>query len=165
MPKIVFDADALIKLARAGILPQVTGAFDCHATRVVQREAVDAGKAKMYEDALRIEDEIGRGRIRVHAISAPKTEESGELGTGELTALSLFARIGADAIASDDRKFLSKLERDGIPFVTPTQLLVALWKSGKISRKSAARGLEGLRHFVPEHSYKNALNQIGGIEQ
>ena len=159
MKVLVFDADALIKIARAGFLEKVSREFECVVPREVEREAVEAGKKKMFEDALAIEQLIRAGLVKVREA---RGERVSGLGLGELASLALYEKTGADAIVSDDRKFLAALQEKQIPFTTPTQLLAAMAMAGKIKAIEALSHLRALKPWVSENSFQTAFEQIKG---
>lgn len=54
---------------------------------------------------------------------------------GEADTLRLFKRGNYDAIASDDQRFLDLTDGLGVSFMTPSALLLYLWKKRKISNQ------------------------------
>ncbi|MCX6708819.1 MAG: hypothetical protein NTW67_04215 [Candidatus Woesearchaeota archaeon] len=158
MSKIVFDTDGLIKLVRSGIFQQIR--HDCIISERVYEEAVVAGKKRLYGDAYQIERFIHEGKIQVRKVRV-KTAIPG-LGKGELSAMDCFKQINADVIVSDDRKFLSVLEEKGIPFVVPTECIVALVAAKKIQEKEGLEALENIKEFVSKENYERAVEALGG---
>ena len=61
MSKIVADADGLIMLGKSGALGHLLSAAEIVVPRSVYREAVEAGKKEMYEDAFELEKVLGEG--------------------------------------------------------------------------------------------------------
>src|SRR3989338_3511907 len=159
MLTIVFDADGLIKLARAGILERVASLIHCITSQQVYNETM-RGKEKMYEDAFIIDALVEKGSIEVKRIKP--TEGLLGLGLGERSALALFNKIQGDAIISDDRKFLAVLETVDIPFIIPTDLIAILAVHKKLQKTEAIKALEVLRPFVREENYTAASELIGG---
>ncbi len=158
MTKIVFDADGLIKLIHSGIFRNIS--HECFISEQVYHETVAEGKKKLYADAFQIEQFINEGKIKIKKVDMI-TEAHG-LGKGEVSTLDLFRQIKADVIISDDRKFLSALEEQDIPFIIPTEYLVALVKSKQIEPKEGINALEKIRVFVTNESYISALEALGG---
>ncbi|MBI3033987.1 hypothetical protein HYY72_02410 [Candidatus Woesearchaeota archaeon] len=158
MVKFVLDADAAIKLAKAGVLETLTSFSKCSITKQVYQEILK-GKDKMYEDAFEIERLVGKGKIFVSEVKAQEVEG---LGIGECSSLEIFQKIKVDAIISDDRKFLSVLEAKKIPFIIPTDIIAMLSLKKCISKNDALGALDRMRLSVSEDSYNSAKRIIGG---
>jgi predicted nucleic acid-binding protein len=158
MSKFVFDADALIKLVRAGIFERL--AHENIISAQVYEEAVVEGKRKLYEDAFHIEKLIEKKRVRVEQTSA--VESIPGLGKGERSALALFTKLNADAIITDDRRFISHLEEKGIPMIIPTEIIVALGVKRVLTKEEAKEALERIRPFVTKENHQRAIEAIGG---
>ncbi|RLE81049.1 MAG: hypothetical protein DRJ36_01680 [Thermoprotei archaeon] len=62
---LVFDASALIKLAKSSILGDVVRSFRCVISEVVFNEVVVEGKRRGYSDALLIEKLVNADVIKV----------------------------------------------------------------------------------------------------
>ena len=86
--KLIMDADCLIKLTKAGLKERVCQAFSLCIPRRVKEEVVDNGKAKELPDAVIIDDNIERGRIKVLAVQGLKK------AGGEQEAVILFRAWG-----------------------------------------------------------------------
>lgn len=158
MAKFVLDADGTIKLAKAGVLEELAGSAKCLLTQQVHREIMK-GKEKMYEDAFITERLTADAMIRVIKTSDERMEN---LGAGETSSLSAFRKEFADLIVTDDRKFISALERQNIPFLTPTDVIIWLFKKGKISREKGMDAVERIRDIVRKDAYIQAKKAIGG---
>ena len=76
--------------------------------------------------------------------------------------MDLYKKIKADSIISDDRRFLNLLEREGINFIIPTDLIAILAKTNRIKQEDAIRGLNKIRWMVTESSYIEALKYLKG---
>jgi len=85
--RLVFDADGLIKLHRAGALSRVVRAFPCAIPRAVFAEVVTRGKARLHQDAQEIEALL-TGAVTILAVEQHEQSEPG-LGAGELSVLGL----------------------------------------------------------------------------
>lgn len=68
----------------------------------------------------------------------------------------------AEAVISDDRKFLSILEIEGIQFIIPTDIIAMLAINGKISKDEAIEALDKIRNLVREDNYHSSKEMIGG---
>jgi hypothetical protein len=62
---LAIDTDALIKLTKSSSKRAVGTAFTVFVPSEVQKECVEQGKAGGFPDALRVEENIGRGVLRV----------------------------------------------------------------------------------------------------
>ena len=151
MKKIVFDSDGLIKLVKSGIFKKIQQ--EIFISEEVYQETVVAGKKGFHDDAQIIEQYIEEKKIIVKKNKTTKNIYG--LGKGEASAFSLFEEIQADAIISDDRKFLAVLEQENIPFIVPTEVIVALAVKRRITKIEAAEALlkiKNLRSKFPLHN-------------
>ncbi len=158
MVKLVLDADGAIKLAKSGALPRLCSVAKCFMPKEVYREVL-RGKEKMYEDAFTVE-ELARGN-KIKLADARGEHRSG-LGAGEIEVLALFKEINADAVVSDDRKFLSVLEAEEIPFIIPSDAIALLAVKKIVSKQEAIKYLDKISHLVRRESYDAAREKIGG---
>ncbi len=145
--KIIMDADCLIKLTKAGLKERVCQAFSLFIPHRVKEEVVDNGKAKELPDAVMIDDNIERGRIKVLTAPGPKKI------AGEQEAVALFQTGGFDAIGSDDKQFIRHLKLFGIPFLTPATCIAVMHKQGIVKAIDALKGLEELAAHISESEY------------
>lgn len=158
MFKFVLDADGAIKLAKADSLESLCLFADCYLPTQAFTEILK-GKEKMFEDAFIIERLVKENKIKVlHALGVQKRF----LGGGETMALALFRKLGADAIISDDRRFLSLCEQEKVPFLIPTDAIVFLAVKKAFSKTDAINCLSKIRHLVREENYISAIKSIGG---
>ena len=81
---------------------------------------------------------------------------------GEADVLKCFKIGKYDAISSDDSKFLNILESLNINYLTPTALIVYLFKKKKVTKCKALSSLERLKVFVSPEEFYLALNEIEG---
>lgn len=58
---------------------------------------------------------------------------------------SLFLEGGYEAIASDDKRFMKKLEAADIPYLTPSACIIFLYKNSAVVKTEALDMLERLR--------------------
>lgn len=173
------DSDGLIKLQKSGLLSALIERFTCLIPRAVYRETVTRGKKELYEDAFELEEVIEKN---IECIKAKKTEDSERilgsnnvtsLGKGEKQALRLYFQESGEAVISDDRTFLNLLdqtnreaESEDVPFMTPTNVVVAMANKGIISVNEAKKGMEEIKGLIREISYQKALEELqrGGDE-
>ena len=86
MKKLVFDADALIKLAKAGVLDRMK--HEIMISGQVHNEAVVEGKKLQHHDAEKIDWLVDRKVILVRP--AGRVLRHARLGKGELSTVALF---------------------------------------------------------------------------
>lgn len=145
--KLIMDADCLIKLTKAGLKERVCQAFSLCIPRRVKEEVVDNGKAKGLPDAVMIDDNIARGRIKVLAVHGSKKVD------GEQEAVTLFQTGGFDAIGSDDKQFIRYLKLFGIPYLTPATCIAIMHKQGILKSIDALKSLDELAAHISESEY------------
>ena len=159
--KIVMDSDCLVKFAKSGVKETIASAMEVFIPVLVKRETVDEAKKHGYQDAFIIEENINKESVHV---AAPNPRKPSSLpGTkGEAEVLSLFLSGNYDAIASDDQRFLSRLEAARIPYLTPTACLIYLFKGERVGKQAAKEMLESLRPFVSREEYAVAKLVLEG---
>ncbi|MFA5896958.1 MAG: hypothetical protein WC985_08680 [Thermoplasmata archaeon] len=162
--RLAMDTDALIKITKSSLKDLVASSFALVLPEAVRVECVDQGKEGGHPDALRIEENIREGRLSVlrarpGARSERRVRDLGLTG-GEADVLRLHGGGGVDAVVSDDRRFLQVLEALGIPFATPSSLLVALARRRRLPRAQALSYLEKLSPLISEEEYLEAKAAI-----
>jgi len=156
----------LIKITKASVKDVIVSNIEVFVPREVKREVVDEGKTKGYPDAVVVEDNIEKGKIK--AIDTKPNElmesviESLHLFGGEADSFRLFKQDNYDAITSDDQRFLDLIDGLGIPFTTPTSLLLYLWKIGKTSRQETHKYLEKMRELISSEEYLTSMEELVG---
>lgn len=164
MSKFVVDADALIKLGKAGALATLLEAHEVLIPTAVYEEAVVSGKREMYEDAFVLEKVLKDGGARV--VRREDREETAaevaraSLGSGERDAFVLYGRERTDGILSDDRVFLGFLEERRVQYLTPAAAVVGLAGSRGLPLDEAFRVLETLEGYVRRAVYDSALKAL-----
>jgi len=155
--RIVMDSDALIKVTKASVKDLITSNFEVHIPTEVRNETVGEGRVRGYPDALAIDDNIGKGKLTVVVPSRVEATERliGGLNLlgGEADSVRLFRQGGYEAIASDDSRFIDLVEGLGIPYMTPSALLVYLWKRKALSKLEARRCLDKMRELISSEEY------------
>jgi hypothetical protein len=159
------DSDALIKITKASMKDTIASNVQIYLPLEVKKETVDEGKVGEHADALRIEENIREGKLKVtEARRSGMTETlivNLSLLGGEADSIRLFRHGGYEAIASDDSKFAELLEELGIPCMTPGSLLVYLLRNKRVSRKEALRHMERLRAFISSEEYMASVDALG----
>jgi hypothetical protein len=168
MYKIVFDADGLLKVHKAGFLEAVTTTYLCLLPSEVHREAMLAARHAHPEETSALENLRRAGRL----LKRPAARSSGAdrllamsaaLGTGERGALRLFYKERADFLVTDDRAFLALLTRNRISFLTPSEMLFGLRKANLLSREEAEEAAERLRPLIRREVYRDLKERLEGL--
>lgn len=152
------DADCLIKLTKAGAKEAVLSAMEVCIPLAVKREAVDAGKASGYADASVIEENINKGKLRAIAQRkgtghAARSIRAMVLHGGEKELLSLYDEGGYHKVASDDGRFLKKLDALSIPYMTAATCILHLYHAKRATKSVARDLLERLKPSISEEEY------------
>ncbi|HII54245.1 hypothetical protein COX84_00625 [Candidatus Micrarchaeota archaeon CG_4_10_14_0_2_um_filter_49_7] len=133
MRDAVFDSSTLILAARAGILSHLFNMF----TKIiipdgVYNEVVIAGKQKLREDALIVEQEIKNNKIEVISVkkrdAVTKLLEEFNLQRGEAEAIVICLEHRALFLGTDDKEAIKVCRVYKIPFITALALTVKLAK-------------------------------------
>ncbi len=159
MYKFLFDADALIKLSKAGALEAITRTGRCVTTPEVKREVIEEGKKRLYADAEITERIIEKKLLKIRE---PRKTISPHysLEPGELSVLSLHQELKSWIIVSDDQTFIKELELRNIGFIVPADLVVLLYQAKNIALAEAKTYLEGLKVFIRQGDYQRALQEL-----
>lgn len=148
--KVVMDSDVLIKLTKAGSKEIIVGLLNVFIPKRVQEETVI--ESKSYPDANKIQENIDSGKIRV---AGPSKHDK-----GEIEALNLYGSGGFESIVSDDRKFLNHLERNNIPYLTSSSLIVYLLYANKISKEDTIKYIDSLKMHISRDQYLTARLEV-----
>lgn len=165
------DSDGLIKLQKAGVLKSLASRTGCIITEAVYKESVEDGKSGLYEDAFLIEEiveeEIKRIKVSDQNEELKKIDEERleSLGEGEKEVFQLYFQVEADAIVSDDRAFLTTLDRfNEVEYFTPCNTIYIMYKKGMITKKESLTGLDQIKDLVRTDVYKKVVKKIEGGE-
>lgn len=156
--ELLLDADGLIKLNRAGVLTRVVETCSCVVPLAVYGEAVTEGKARRYPDADAIEEALSNG-VQIEDVQGSLELELG-LGPGEQAILTLLSQRRDAIVVSDDRRFLTVLSRQEIPFLTPVDVLVVLKRRRVLTALEAREALERLRPAIRTTAYWDAREDL-----
>lgn len=158
------DSDALIKLTKVKAKEIMLRAMEVCIPLKVFEETVEVPKKERYSDAFLIEDNVKKGMLKVKEVEASKSakEMVGTLGIrgGEADVLRLYKSGDWDFISSDDSKFLRTLETLGVPFLTPTAIIIYLYHKRELSRERAKEYLNALKEIVSDEEYYVALKEV-----
>lgn len=161
MYKLLFDADALIKLAHAGALETITKVCPCVTTPEVKREVVEEGQKRLYADADVIAELIEKKLLKIKEPKVTVTHPL-SLEPGELSVLRLHQKLKGWMIVSDDQSFLRQLAKENIDVIVPADLLVLLHQVEKITSLEARTYLEGIRVFIRQEDYQRVSLELEG---
>jgi len=150
--KLVMDSDCLVKLTKAGAKEAILSSIEVSIPALVKKETVDEAKDKGHQDGLIIEENLRKKSLRV--VDAKRKKQSLMAATkGEEEVVSVYLSGIYDAVASDDRRFLKRLESANIPYLTPTACLVYLCEEGRIEKFEALQMLEALKPYISSQEY------------
>lgn len=159
MNKIILDSDGLIKLNKAGILDKFLSVFECLIPKEVYEETVIKGKEELYNDAFELEMILKLMKVDIIEFTFDEKADSlireiTGLGKGEIAVLHLFFKNKDAVILSDDRRFLTFLEKHRIPFITPGNVLLYLVRKGIIDVSEGLDKLERLKPYIKNSIYE-----------
>lgn len=160
--KIVFDSDALIKIARCGAKEAVVATFEVIIPEAVEREAISEGLAAGFADAALLSANRESGRIQVPRTPIPSAEAEALPQGGDREVYALYRSLegtGGAVVATDDQKVIRRLQMLNARFVTPGALLVALCDSGR-SPEEALRWLEQLGPLISPEEFRSTLDAL-----
>jgi predicted nucleic acid-binding protein len=164
--RIIMDSDSLIKLTKVGAKETVSRYIDIYIPKKVVQESVTIPKKEGFLDAFIIEENLRKGLLTI--VEAKKEEivermiDKLRIKGGEADTIRLYRKEQFDAISSDDSKFLDLLESLNIPYVTPTAILVYLFRKNKISKKEVKKYLDKLKDMVSSDEYYLSLSAMRG---
>lgn len=162
MYKLLFDSDALIKLAKIQLLDIAALNLEIAITEEVYAETVEEGKKNIYPDAEKIEGLIDNGIIKVIKRSNYKTNKQPErnLGKGEVSIYQ--ARKKNYLIVTDDLSFTLYLQNEEISCISSAHLLPVCIRKKFLKIEEAYEYLERLRPFIRREIYDLIKTDIKG---
>jgi hypothetical protein len=150
--KIAVDSDALIKLTKAGLKDLIVNNLEVIIPEKVYEETVKIPKTKGFPDALEIDKNVNAGKISV--------KETSREEKGEFEVVNLYKSGDFKAVVSDDRKFLKKLDKMRIPYLTPSSLILYLFYKRILSREDALAQIEKLRKYISDEEYFTSIMEV-----
>lgn len=142
--KVLMDADCLIKLTKSNLKELVCKNFSIIIPQTVEEEVID--NAGEHPDALVI-----KGNLERNLLSTSKLSLSAK--KGEDAVFAIFQKGKFDAICSDDKRFIQRLQLFDIPYITPSVFIVILLKEGHLTIKEAVERLDTLSPFISDDEY------------
>jgi len=162
--KVVMDSDSLIKLTRAKIKEIVVENLDVYIPPKVFEETVTIPKKEGFPDAFLIEENLDKGLLTIGESNADQHVEemitSLGIGYGESDVFKLYKSGGFDIISSDDRKFLKIIDALGIPYLTPTALIVYLFNKKVLTKENTIDYLNNIKDIVSDEEYYLARKEV-----
>jgi len=156
------DSDCLVKLTKAGAKEHIVSAMTVHIPDLVKRETIDEVRGRDYQDAVIIEENINKGLIDVVIQHQNKIHSTMPVLKGESEVMSIYLKGGYDAVASDDRRFLRKLETANIPYLTAAACIIYLYQNKRCGKMAVMRLLEAVQHFISHDEYTIARFYMEG---
>jgi hypothetical protein len=173
MYTMVADADGLIKLGKSGALLPLLGRARLLVPKAVWEESVEEGKRRMYEDAHELETTLAEGAAEVVSHEAGEEVErllvgsAASFGAGEQAALAVFYAVGADAMLTDDRAFLSLLAGADppVPALVPAAAIVALAEGEWMTIDEARDALGKLKPLIRGEAHAAAMEDLETMQR
>lgn len=141
------DACSVILLAKAAVLETLTEAHIVTLTKEVYEEVM-AGKPKMFPDALLVERLTRLQKIKLVSVESKltkKLEHDFNMGSGEASIIAGGIRTSHQIIATDNKQGRTAAKINNLKVVGSIELIVALYKSQKISQEKAVAALNTLQ--------------------
>jgi len=163
--KVIMDSDSLIKLTKAKAKAIVLENIEVYTPPKVFEEAVKIPKDEGYPDPFLIEENLKKRLLEVRSIEAKEEVEEMvnrlRLRSGEADVFRLYKSGEFDAISSDDGKFTGILNALDIPFLTPSALIVSLFKKDVLSSEAAKGYLANLKEMISDEEYYLSIRELG----
>jgi predicted nucleic acid-binding protein len=148
--KIVMDSDVLIKLTKIGAKEIIVALLEVFIPKRVSEETVT--HSERCPDAIAIQENINGEKIHV-------MQSSGH-NKGEIDALNLYQSGKFELIASDDKRFLNYLEKNNIPYLTSSSLILYLLYKKELSKKDTIKYIDSLKAHISKDQYLTAISEV-----
>ncbi len=156
----LIDADALVKITKAGLKETLTAHLDLRMAPVVAEEVIQEGKRLGHADAAEVERNLKKKRLRVTTEPAASPKAALFRG-GEADLVALYETGNYSAVISDDQRFLKRAIEFGIDILTPSAALALLVRRRKLSGRIACDRLESLKPFISAGEYTLTARELG----
>lgn len=160
--KVLLDADALIKLTKAGAKELVSAAFEVEIPDAVKTEVIDEGRAAGHADAIVIESNVREGRIRVLPSPTDPASTSTLQSAGDRAVLGASLTRSYAAVVTDDSLLLDHLKSHGVSATVPAGLLLAAGRRRRLSQAEVRDLLEALRPYISSEEYVTYVLTLEG---
>lgn len=151
--RILLDADALVKLTKAGIKELVVESFSVSIPEPVRVEVVTEGKRGGHPDAIAVERNVDAGRVRVASVPLEEPPESQLFSGGDRAIVSLSLSKAYAAVVTDDAALLERLKSLGVSATVPAALLLAAGRRRRLASTRVLALLERLRPYISKDEY------------
>ncbi len=143
---------------------KILNSFQCSITEEVYDETVIRGMERAHGDAYEINGLIKEGKLKVKNTKNNKSVENmlenRTFGAGECSTLHLFHNSDAKVIVTDDRAFLNLLDKNNIPYIIPTDLIVRLYELKVITKDESINSLDAIKIYVSGPNYDVARRNL-----
>lgn len=143
---------------------KILNSFQCTITEEVYDETVIRGMERAHGDAYEINGLIKKGKLKVENTKNNKSVENmlenRTFGAGECSTLHLFHNSDAKVIVTDDRAFLNLLDKNNIPYIIPTDLIVRLYELKVITKDESINSLDAIKVYVSGPNYDAARRNL-----
>ena len=109
----LIDADALVKITKAGLKESLTAHLDLRVAPIVEKEVVHEGRGLGHADAAEVERNLGKKRLRLAPKPSGRSLKATLFKGGEADLVALFERGDYTAVISDDGRRRALLIADG----------------------------------------------------
>ncbi|MBT9585039.1 hypothetical protein IV102_16975 [bacterium] len=151
--KILVDADAIIKLTKAGLKEIVVTTFITVIPRVVEQEVVREGKLAGFHDAVQVGDNIDLGRLEVAEPIADEPVQAALFHCGDRAIVSHALLGGFAAVVTDDSALLHRLKQLGVSATVPAAIVVAVGRRRKLPSAEVVHLLDLLAPHISRDEY------------
>ena len=156
------DADALVKLTKAGAKELIVEAFEIVIPEAVEAEIVGEGRDAEYADASLIAENVRLGRIAVEPALREDLSFPGCIVGGDRAVLNHSLRGGYAVVVTDDAALLRRLKGLGVSATLPAALLLAAGRRRRLSGRRVGELLEALRPHISSEEYVTCLLKLEG---
>jgi hypothetical protein len=155
----LIDADALVKITKAGLKDTLTAHLDLRMAPIVAKEVIEEGKRLGHADAAEVERNLARKRLRM-THDPPSSPKAALFTGGEADLVALYDSGNYSAVLSDDQRFLRRAIEFGIDVLTPSAALVLLVRKRKLSQRRACDRLGALKPYISPEEYTLAARVL-----
>jgi len=139
--KIVMDADCLIKLTKAQLKETVCAAFEVVVPSRVRQEVML--NASEHPECSVVEKNLRSGGLAEVPGDCPDAK-------GEDAVLAVYQSGSYAGVASDDKRFVRKLQLLGVPYITPAVFVFLLVRQEQLGLDNGFAKLEQLSPMVSD---------------
>lgn len=144
--KIIIDACTVILLAKASVFEILLENYEVKMTKYVYEEVIE-GKEKMFKDALLVEKLKQENKIKfieTNNIIMKKLAKDFNMGDGEASTISTAIKEQC-IVMTDNLQGRKATQINSLPLLGSIEVIVQLFRNGKIDYKKSVEGLKILR--------------------